>query len=152
MVSWDKICRPKQSGGLGIRKMEAVNSTFLSKLTWKLFNQQCLWTDQMLAKYPVNENFFTAIPRKSDSWVRKCIRRNRRQFCKGITWKWVMASILNFGLIVSAIIAVWQILWVLPTMPILICPSLLRILFCLLKSGILSNCRASLIIPVFKQF
>jgi len=33
MVSWDKICRPKKAGGLGLRKMEAVNSAFLSKLT-----------------------------------------------------------------------------------------------------------------------
>jgi len=55
MVSWDKICRPKHSGGLGFRKTEAVNSAFLSKLTWKLFNQQYLWTEQMLAKYPINE-------------------------------------------------------------------------------------------------
>ena len=27
MVSWNKICRPKQSGGLGLRKTEAVNNT-----------------------------------------------------------------------------------------------------------------------------
>ena len=33
MVSWDKICRPKKVGGLKRRKMEAVNSAFLSKLT-----------------------------------------------------------------------------------------------------------------------
>ena len=39
MVAWDKICRPKKSGGLGLRKMEAVNSAFISKLTWKLFHE-----------------------------------------------------------------------------------------------------------------
>jgi len=38
----------------------------------------------MLVKYPVNENFFSAIPRKSDSWVWKCILRNRHQFRKGL--------------------------------------------------------------------
>jgi len=27
IVSWNKICRPKQSGGLGLRKTEAVNNT-----------------------------------------------------------------------------------------------------------------------------
>lgn len=42
MISWDKIFRPKQSRGFGLRKTEAVNSAFLSKLTWKLFNKQCL--------------------------------------------------------------------------------------------------------------
>jgi len=63
MVSWDKICRPKKAGGLGLRKKKAVNSDFLSKLTWKLFNQPCLWTEKMLAKYPVNKQFFTPKPR-----------------------------------------------------------------------------------------
>ena len=33
MVFWGKICRPKKSGGLGLRKMEVINSAFLSKLT-----------------------------------------------------------------------------------------------------------------------
>ena len=28
MISWDKIYRPKKSGGLGLRKIEAVNSIF----------------------------------------------------------------------------------------------------------------------------
>jgi len=69
MVSWDKICRPKKSGGLGLRKMEAINSTFLSKLTWKLFHDHSLWAEQMCAKYPVNENFFGVDPKQSDSWA-----------------------------------------------------------------------------------
>ena len=43
MVSWDKICQPKKAGGLGLRKMEAVNSAFLSKLTWKVFHDHGLW-------------------------------------------------------------------------------------------------------------
>jgi len=38
MISWDKICQPKKVGGLGLRKMGVINRTFLSKLTWKLFN------------------------------------------------------------------------------------------------------------------
>jgi len=41
----------------------------------------------MLAKYPINENFFLALPRKSDSWVWKCILRNPHQFRKGLRWK-----------------------------------------------------------------
>ena len=37
MVAWDKIYRPKNVGGLGLRKMKAVDSAFLSKSTWKLY-------------------------------------------------------------------------------------------------------------------
>jgi len=87
MVSWDKICRPKKAGGLGLRKMEAVNSAFLSKLTWKLFHDQSLWIEQMKTKYSINELFFEVACAKYDSWGWKCILRNRHQFRNGIRWK-----------------------------------------------------------------
>ena len=87
MVAWDKICRPKKSGGLGLRKMEAVNSAFISKLTWKLFHEQSLWVEQMKAKYSINEHFFDVACAKYDSWAWRCILRNRYQFRKGIRWK-----------------------------------------------------------------
>ena len=36
LVAWDKVCRPKQLGGLGLRKTSAVNTAFLAKLGWKI--------------------------------------------------------------------------------------------------------------------
>jgi len=87
MVSWDKICRPKKFGGLGLRKMEAVNSAFLSKLTWKLFHDKSLWVEQMKVKYSIAEDFFIIKSRYSDSWVWKCLLRNCNQFRKGVRWK-----------------------------------------------------------------
>lgn len=35
-LAWDKICRPKSEGGLGIRRIEDVNATFLAKQGWKI--------------------------------------------------------------------------------------------------------------------
>ena len=32
MVAWEKICRPKSLGGLGLRKTAAVNMAFIAKL------------------------------------------------------------------------------------------------------------------------
>jgi len=29
MIAWDKICRQKTAGGLGFRKIDVINSTFL---------------------------------------------------------------------------------------------------------------------------
>ena len=87
MVSWDKICRPKKVGGLGLRKMEAVNSAFMSKLTWKIFHEKSLWVEQMKAKYPIHEDFFIIKSKPSDSWVWKCHFRNRHQFRKVVQWK-----------------------------------------------------------------
>ena len=76
MVSWDMVCRPKKARGLGMRKMEAVNSAFVSKLTWKLFHGQSLWVEQMQGKYSIDANFFSAQPKKSDSWAWICILKN----------------------------------------------------------------------------
>ena len=39
LVAWDKICRPKILGGLGLRKSAAVNTAFLAKLVWKFLTQ-----------------------------------------------------------------------------------------------------------------
>jgi len=67
--------------------VEAVNSAFLSKLTWKLFHGQSLWVEQMKAKYPINELFFGIDCAKNDSWAWKYILRNRHLLRKGIRWK-----------------------------------------------------------------
>ena len=98
MIYWDKICRPKRTGGLGLRKMAAVNSVFLSKLTWKLFYCQSLWVEQMQAKYQLDENFFAIQPKNMDSWVWKCILKNRHHFRKGVRWKVGNGLNINFWL------------------------------------------------------
>jgi len=57
IVSWDKNFQHKRLGGLGLRKMEAFNGTFLWKLTWKLFHDESLWLEQMSAKYRLIQTF-----------------------------------------------------------------------------------------------
>ncbi|XP_010524744.1 PREDICTED: uncharacterized protein LOC104802714 [Tarenaya hassleriana] len=45
-ISWKNICRPKREGGLGILKMEDINTTFRLRLIWLLFSQtDSLWVD-----------------------------------------------------------------------------------------------------------
>ena len=84
LISWDKISRTKTSRVLGVRKMEAVNTAFISKLTWKIFHDHSLWEYQMAVKYPVNTAFFNSRTKQPDSWTWKCILKNRPQFRKGI--------------------------------------------------------------------
>lgn len=38
-ATWDKICRLKHEGGLGIRKTEDTNAAFLAKQRWKILTQ-----------------------------------------------------------------------------------------------------------------
>ncbi|GAU48001.1 hypothetical protein TSUD_404780 [Trifolium subterraneum] len=51
-VSWDKICRPKNRGGLGIRDLRVVNLAFLGKWRWMIIaGGQGLWREILLARY-----------------------------------------------------------------------------------------------------
>jgi len=60
LVAWDKIYKPKKFGGLGLRKTEAVNTTFLAKLTRKFLTQSTnFWVMQMRAKYGSLDEFST---------------------------------------------------------------------------------------------
>lgn len=38
-VGWTKICKPKNQGGLGIRKMNEFNKALLSKLAWRVVSK-----------------------------------------------------------------------------------------------------------------
>lgn len=44
-VSWESICKPKQEGGLGIRKLEDYQSVFQLKRVWNYFSSgESLWS------------------------------------------------------------------------------------------------------------
>ena len=88
LVAWDKICRPKALGGLGLRKTLAVNTAFMAKLGWKMITQpENLWVQQMRAKYGEPDLYFAARAKPADSWVWKCLLRVRDFIKQGIRWK-----------------------------------------------------------------
>ncbi|XP_057828531.1 uncharacterized protein LOC131039709 [Cryptomeria japonica] len=64
LLAWDKICRPKEVGGAGIRDLVIQNKALGAKLIWKLYaNPRSKWASVMLAKYlrgAPNERIFTA--------------------------------------------------------------------------------------------
>jgi hypothetical protein len=43
LVKWDKITRPKQKGGLGIKDLRKMNISLLCKWWWKLEHEEGLW-------------------------------------------------------------------------------------------------------------
>ncbi|GAU17784.1 hypothetical protein TSUD_171730 [Trifolium subterraneum] len=51
-VRWDKVCRPKSDGGLGIRDLRVVNLALLGKWRWRLISrEQGIWRDIISARY-----------------------------------------------------------------------------------------------------
>lgn len=59
--SWDKLCVPKEAGGLGFRELKKINISMLAKQGWRLqTNENPLVTSCMKAKYFPCGDFVTA--------------------------------------------------------------------------------------------
>ena len=98
LVAWDKICRPKFLGGLGLIKSVAVNTAYLAKLGWKIRTQpDNFWVQQMHAKYGSPEHFFEARKKQTDSWVWKCLLQIRPFITRYPleSWQWSVYQILD---------------------------------------------------------
>ncbi|ONK78423.1 uncharacterized protein A4U43_C02F18610 [Asparagus officinalis] len=51
-IGWNRICTPKQVGGLGIKKLSIMNEACLLKLSWRsLHETEGLWVKVLKAKY-----------------------------------------------------------------------------------------------------
>ncbi|KAF4404025.1 hypothetical protein G4B88_014481 [Cannabis sativa] len=76
LLSWDNICRPSCSGGLGIHKFNDINFCLIAKLGWQLAkNRSSLWCQVILGKYGHLGGF----------WGRN-LPRNASRVARGI-WK-----------------------------------------------------------------
>lgn len=57
-VSWDKLTRPKTSGGLCLRDIQIFNQALLAKLAWKILTSpSCLLARVLKGKYCHKKNF-----------------------------------------------------------------------------------------------
>ncbi|XP_025679132.1 uncharacterized protein [Arachis hypogaea] len=66
ILSWDKINKPKVSGGLGLRHAKDVNHSFMMKLGWGLIaNKDSLWARVLRSKYKCRSDILPRVNRKS---------------------------------------------------------------------------------------
>ncbi|KAH7542637.1 hypothetical protein FEM48_Zijuj02G0095300 [Ziziphus jujuba var. spinosa] len=57
-VSRKKVCKSKNCGELGLRRLEDMNKAFLAKLGWFLaVEEDCLWVRALKAKYFPSSSF-----------------------------------------------------------------------------------------------
>jgi hypothetical protein len=51
LIKWSIICQPKDQGGLGIKNLDIQNHCLLSKLLFKLINEDWTWQHLLRRKY-----------------------------------------------------------------------------------------------------
>ena len=69
LIGWDRICQPKEEGGLGFRKASVNNQALQMKLLWRVIkNDANLWVQLVRKRYIKDKNLFTIKVSKSASW------------------------------------------------------------------------------------
>lgn len=57
-VSWENICKPKQEGGLGIRRLEEFQAVFELKRVWSFFSESgSIWVAWLKSNVFVGHSF-----------------------------------------------------------------------------------------------
>lgn len=90
-ITWDTICIPKCSGGLGFRKMWNINRALITKLGWAMtIEEDRLWVNIFKAKYMCHEQFRYQNAKQGSSWIWQGIVN-----CKDLVAKGACVSIGN---------------------------------------------------------
>ncbi|XP_019186483.1 PREDICTED: uncharacterized protein LOC109181186 [Ipomoea nil] len=78
LVNWNTVTQCKDSGGLGIRRLEEMNISFFAKLGWRLMSgDDSLWAKVFKSKYAIsNPNPLTWRPKQNMSNAWKGILRS----------------------------------------------------------------------------
>jgi len=98
-ISWDKICWLRKLGGLGLRKIEAINNAFQCKLAWKILtSQNSYWVRSIESKYLHKGCFLTCSRKPSDPPVGRVLFVVRTYFQQVSFGRLVMALRFPSGL------------------------------------------------------
>ncbi|CAN1351644.1 Putative ribonuclease H protein At1g65750 [Linum perenne] len=98
LLKWEKICQPKDRGGLGIRSAKELNHAFLMKLIWGMLkNPEALWVRVLRTKY-LQQTSNGLEPKKSKRWSAcwKGINESWPIFTGGLCWNIQNGKKTNF--------------------------------------------------------
>jgi ribonuclease HI len=104
MVGWEKVCKPKDKGGLGLYSTKSRNIALLAKLNWRVMEDaDALWAKTLISKYCPSGILDDRLrSRRSGSSNWKGLKVGHETFRKGLRW------VVNNGHGVSF----WHDLWV----------------------------------------
>ncbi|KAF8413474.1 hypothetical protein HHK36_001461 [Tetracentron sinense] len=87
-LSWQKICKSKESGGVGFRDLQAFNLSLLAKQGWRILNQpETLWVRVLKAIYFAQSSFLDAKTGRHPSWVWRSLLAGRAILKLGTRWQ-----------------------------------------------------------------
>ena len=87
-VSWERISKPKDEGGLGFRDLKAFNLALLAKQGWRLtINPYSFWGRVLKGIYFPRSNFLTARKGSHPSWLWQSLLQGRDLLLQGIRWQ-----------------------------------------------------------------
>ncbi|XP_074293517.1 uncharacterized protein LOC141620582 [Silene latifolia] len=91
LVSWEKICKPKREGGLGLKNDVLWNKAAVGKLVWWIAsNSDHLWVKWINHTYLKGLNWQTYSPSTNSSWSWRKICQTKEVFTDAYTqqlWK-----------------------------------------------------------------
>eukprot|EP00253_Pinus_taeda_P017522 PITA_17522 len=90
-IAWDKIARPKEWGGWGIKNLACFSQSLAAKLAWRLNSNENLWTSVSKRKYidPLSTLDWIRLPQKSSknsSVIWKVVVASVNIIEKGLAW------------------------------------------------------------------
>ena len=89
LVKWDRVCKSKEEGNLGIRSLKELNATLHGKWLWRLGDGLAgLWKQLLICKYDISRNGWdvrSAMARCSGLW--KGILYVKEKFSSNIRFK-----------------------------------------------------------------
>ena len=87
-ISWEKLCLPKNEGGMGFRELSRFNDSLLAKQVWRLKNNEdSLFHRVFKAKFFPNCSIMEANSSSKGSYAWKSIAHARRVIDLGSVWR-----------------------------------------------------------------
>ncbi|KAK1281668.1 putative ribonuclease H protein [Acorus calamus] len=85
-IPWDKVCSPKEEGGLGIRRIKDVNLACQAKLTWRAMTSDSCWAKFMDFRYLHQKPIWDAKPAREGSCIWKSMKGLQHFIYEGTRW------------------------------------------------------------------